>query len=213
MHKRLFMVAGFLLVAVGVFWLWQSMLPDELGEIWVSDGRNQQPTAQTTSAERATPSDWNTFTNARYRYNVSYPQGAIVSSLRYQQSEETSDTIALQLQQGIPPMRICAVDNSANISSQELFESWTNISGTESPPSNCSTSRNRLLSSSPTQVASMAGYKATIRGSDMNEVCFFLAGQDVLLAVCIPEDNPSDQRWKETFTKYSEIASTLKMVE
>ena len=156
--------------------------------------------------------DWITYLNKRYSYSILYPRGD-VNSLNRSLSPDISNEISIDIDPGKFGMRICAEDNLRSISSKDLLELWTNITPPDYPPSLCATFHKNVLSISETKVSGLLGYKAKIFSYDHNELCYFFATGRILLAVCIPEEDPADSTWRERLKLYDEVLSTLRILE
>jgi len=159
------------------------------------------------------PRDWIVFANLRYHYRLSYPPTASPGSVDQKVPASQSDVIFIPIDPQSDPIYICAADNNNGWSSEEFFIHWK-----DNPPRSGSAqfqcadypSYSRWRES-PITISGLPALEVVSFRGRYESVCSYVAVKKVMLAACLPAENPKGQKWEGHLHVYREIVSSIRM--
>jgi hypothetical protein len=152
-------------------------------------------------------SHWKSYADDRYHFKLGYP-GAF--GMDY--TDSLLEIAYITIDPKAEPIRICAASNLRAWTSQQLFQEWKRSPPTlKFEPFPCADypSYARLTSSAIT-IAGRPAYQVVSFRGPFETVCSYLATREILLAFCLPPENPSKAPgWQRHLNDYREILTSV----
>ena len=182
--------------------------PNSLGSSSTDSSANTTSDRQQVSA--TVSSTWLTYTNSDFGYSLIYP--GPVGSL----AEASQNVATIVIDPKSDPMYVCADKNSHGWSSRQFFESWkTNpphftsdmIPNDEYPCADYPSYAH--ITTSTTMVDEASAYVVTSMRGSYKTVCTYIATAKILLALCLPPEDPKYGAWTGHYTIYQTMLSSV----